>query len=84
MSRNEIIHQIATKAAMHLVQDTIDAGLDWSELLVACETVATIVIAYICETKGPNTVRLATELMESMTRNAHVRVTALILDGSST
>lgn len=74
-------HQIACKAAKQIVQDGEAAGLDWTDIVISCETVIAIVVAAVVEisASGADPHRLATELIDTMTERAHGRVAALLL-----
>jgi hypothetical protein len=80
MSGNHLTsHQIGSKAGTQIVKDSLNAGIDWPDTIIACETAVAIVVAAIIQMTEPSDGRrLATELVDVLTERAHARVTAML------
>ena len=76
----DIGHHIASKAGMQIVRAGRDAGLDWKEIAIACESAVAIVIATVVEMGAgrADPVQFATELVDTLTERAQQRVVALV------
>lgn len=85
MSNAEESHRIAAEAASNLVKKSVEAGLDWPEIAVACETAVAIVVSACAKMASPpspgvppNREAFAREMVETITERAHSRVQALL------
>ena len=75
-------HEIAVRAATAMVKEGMEAGLSWSDIAVAGETVIAIVVAGAAEVSGtPNRARFAQEIVEAMTERAHELAQRIIAEG---
>lgn len=84
-SRAVTAHRLGTEIARTLVQEGCDRKLNWSELLVTCETVVAIVIATVSirfsEQAGSETrQRFAQESIDLMTERAYRRIRKLLAE----
>jgi hypothetical protein len=58
-------HQIGSKAGTQIVKDSLNAGIDWPYITIACETAVAVVVAAIIQmTESNDGIRLATELVD--------------------
>ena len=72
-------HPIATEAASLLLKKGIEAGLSWSEICVSIESTIAIVVTACAQMSGMrDKVAFATEVINSMTENAHLRAVAVL------
>lgn len=79
MTAPDKAHRIAVEAATKLVKDGDAAGLRWTDITIACETVIGIVVSCAAEMSGaPDKERWSAEIIDTMTERAHARVVALL------
>ena len=75
----QIAHALAARSATEFVKAAADAGLSWTEIAIAGETIVAIVVAATAEMSGrADSERFAQEMVETITERAHGRVQALI------